>query len=52
MIVHFVSILRRFRLGTDPRNAIRPRAGITIRPDREVRLMLERRKPTGGQRLR
>jgi cytochrome P450 len=52
VIVLFASILLRFRLSTDPHSAIRPRAGITIRPDREVRLMLERRKPTGDQRRR
>jgi hypothetical protein len=39
----FATILQRFRVTTDAATTVRPRATITVRPDREVPLILQHR---------
>jgi cytochrome P450 len=42
-ITIFAAILQRFRVSTDPAVPVRPRLSITLRPDREVPIVLHRR---------
>ena len=42
-ITVFVAILQRFNVTTDPTLQVKLRAGVTLRPDREVPLILHRR---------
>jgi cytochrome P450 len=42
-ITIFAAILQRFRVSTDPAVPVRPRLSITLRPDRDVPIVLHRR---------
>jgi cytochrome P450 len=43
VITIFAAILQRFRVSTDPAVPVRPRLSITLRPDRDVPIVLHRR---------